>query len=137
MSAVFIVLPSHPDVANDEAELTLDHIVHHLLSLYAIGASPDQIQNAFKLNTRYQRPAKSPSNPVWMSLSDHKVFRQHLGKPEFYQEYLKFFQNAIQEHGVETTCNEFLFKGSEGANDMLGRLFSGIFSLALYRRRQP
>lgn len=35
-----------------------NHITHHLLTLFALNASPEELQKAYDANASYQRPVK-------------------------------------------------------------------------------
>ncbi|KAF2705854.1 hypothetical protein K504DRAFT_439131 [Pleomassaria siparia CBS 279.74] len=103
-----------------------NHIVHHLLSLFALGAGPSEIQAAYDLNAPYQllKTAHEDLRPT--NVSDTATFTRHLGRSRIYTTYLHFFQAEIAERGVETVVKEFLFKGDKRADDLLGRLYSGF-----------
>ena len=66
-----------------------------------------------------------------MKLKDLIFFNECLGKPDFYADYLKFFQDEIAEHGVPYVLNEYLFKGDERANSILVRMHSGAYEFLL------
>jgi len=103
-----------------------DHIVHHLLSLWALGATPSEVQAAYNLNKRYQLPHYHHAASTSTKLKEPSNFRECLGKSEFYTDYLHFFQDNIAERGVEEVVKEYLFKGDELAGNILGRMYSGL-----------
>lgn len=104
-----------------------DHIVHHLLSIYALGASPSQLEEAYRNNTGYQLPTPPADLTNIENLSHPEGFAKHLGDSECYRDYVIFFQKLVAEHGVESVVNEYVFKGDARADDMLARMFSGMF----------
>jgi len=68
-----------------------------------------------------------PEDPnVVRSLSDPKVFAQHLFSKPQYTNYLRFFESEIAKRGVEATVHEIVFAGDARAEDMLVRLFMGF-----------
>lgn len=105
----------------------LDHLVHHLLSIYSLGANAQQIQAAYDLNKNYQRSTGVQFQTTGHKLLDAETFKMHLGDSKYYQNYLEFFQNEIALNGVEKVLNEYLFKGDDKADDLLIRMYSGVF----------
>ncbi|KAL4901850.1 hypothetical protein BDW74DRAFT_159056 [Aspergillus multicolor] len=103
-----------------------NHIPHHILTLYALGASPDEIQAAYDRNTGYQRRALPFSAEIVESLHDKETFRSKLGDEKNYPHYLEFFQREIEQHGVETVLNTYLFARDPNAENMMARLFGGL-----------
>ncbi|KAF2189042.1 hypothetical protein K469DRAFT_660000 [Zopfia rhizophila CBS 207.26] len=103
-----------------------NHIVHHLMSLWPLGATPSEIQAAYDLNKKYQLPQYRHAASVSVKLKDPAFFKESLGKPKFYTDYLKFFQDEIAERGAPDVLNEYVFKGDERADSILGRMYSGF-----------
>lgn len=102
-----------------------DHIVHHILTMFALGASPDEIKAAFERNKSYQRPALPANDSVVQSLYDQARFKECLGKRNNYPSFLEYFQREIETKGVENVVNQYIFAGDDLAEDMLVRLFGG------------
>jgi hypothetical protein len=102
-----------------------DHLVHELLALYALGATPEEIDAGYKLNSEYQRSTTEPSPPIVDSLAQPEVFSAHLGKPDKYPDYLAFFKREIKQSGVEATVNKYVFADDVRAKDMFIRMFGG------------
>ena len=105
----------------------IDHMVHHLLTLWALGATPFELQAAYDLNKSYQLLTYHNAGAVSVKLKDLEYFNECLGKPKFYGDFLKFFQDEIAEKGVSNVLNEYLFKGDERADSVLGRMHSGEY----------
>ncbi|RDW74646.1 questin oxidase family protein [Aspergillus mulundensis] len=103
-----------------------NHIPHHILTLYALGASPTEIQSAYDRNTSYQRPALPPSPAIVESLSDKKAFSEALGADKNYPHFLEFFQTQIESHGIEAVLKTYLFSRDANAESMMARLFGGL-----------
>lgn len=102
-----------------------DHILHHILALYALGGSPTQLEQAYKLAMDSQRPSRPPNVQRVLDFQDPAKFKQCVGQGIYYDDYFAFFQKEIVEHGVPNTVNKFLFEGDGMAEDMLRRFFSG------------
>ncbi|OQE24965.1 hypothetical protein PENFLA_c009G11039 [Penicillium flavigenum] len=103
-----------------------NHIPHQLLSIYALGAAPEDIKACYERNKSYQRPVLPASQDVIQSMHDVAKFQEHLGKEENYPNYLAFFQHEIDAKGVGGVLGEYLFAGDERAENMMCRLFAGL-----------
>ncbi|KAJ5851361.1 uncharacterized protein N7529_010746 [Penicillium soppii] len=103
-----------------------NHIPHQILSIYALGATPEHIKAGYKHNKIYQRPALPASQDVIQSMHDVAKFQECLGKEENYPNYLAFFQQEIDDKGVGGVLEEYIFAGDERAENMLCRLFGGL-----------
>ncbi|KAF5874272.1 putative hypa-like protein [Botrytis fragariae] len=103
-----------------------NHIVHHLLTLYGLGAPASVIERQYKLNASYQRPVVLAENqaPVDMSIPDN--FHNNLGKQKYYHDFLVFWQRQIEIKGWRDVLKESVFAGDSKADDMLGRMFAGF-----------
>ena len=99
--------------------------MHQLLSDFALGASPDDIQGAYDRNASYQRPAQPADEDIVQKLSTKEGFKEFTGKREQYANYLEFFQRELKAKGVAAVVQEHIFAGDEHADDMLYRLFGG------------
>jgi hypothetical protein len=59
------------------------------------------------------------------SLRKDASLEECLGKEENYPNFLAFFQRQIDEKGVESVLNQYLFSGTGIAEQMFVRLFEG------------
>ncbi|KAH7411526.1 putative HypA-like protein [Cadophora sp. MPI-SDFR-AT-0126] len=109
-----------------------NHEVHHLLTIYALGASADEIQKAFDINASYQLPKPRIDENVVQALYDKNRFKDFLDKPDHYSSYLAFFQREIETKGVEAVLVEHVFANDEHANTMLVRVFASIMHPVLH-----
>jgi hypothetical protein len=99
------------------------------LSIYALGASPENIRGAYSRNVGYQRPAIPADQGVVQSFGGADEFQAGLGKERNYSNYLAFFQGEIGAKGVGDVLAEFVFAGDERAENMLCRLFGGAYPI--------
>jgi hypothetical protein len=102
-----------------------NHLVHHALTLYALGAPPDVIVKNHVRNQLYQRASPKVTQALVQDLTDPKKFQNCLGKDEHYANFLRFFESKIQTLGWPVFFHDFLFARTKFANDMLCRLFAG------------
>ncbi|KAL3417758.1 hypothetical protein PVAG01_10768 [Phlyctema vagabunda] len=109
-----------------------NHLVHHLLALWAMGATPEQIQEMWEYNQAYQTPidAGKPAEPKSQAknMNDPAVYKECLGDNSCYGDYLKFFEQKIDEIGVTATLKEYLLKRrDEVADSVFYRMYSDLF----------
>ncbi|WEW56145.1 hypothetical protein PRK78_001580 [Emydomyces testavorans] len=105
-----------------------NHTVHHILSIFALGASPEDIQAAFDRAADYQRPALPVNEDIVRKLHNKDEFKALAGKRDEYPHFLQFFQQEVEAKGIEEVVNEYIFKGDEFADDMFTRMFGGQYS---------
>lgn len=100
--------------------------MHHLLALYSLGASPDEVQTSYEINERYQKKMIVHSAAEAEKLNDPENFKRCLGNHKNYNDFLKFFTKELATKSIPQAVNEFVFDGSERADDMLARMFGGF-----------
>ncbi|KAJ5191566.1 uncharacterized protein N7498_010551 [Penicillium cinerascens] len=103
-----------------------NHIPHQILSMYAVGAKPEDIKAAYKRNQTYQRPSYPVDRDVVKGMHDKAKFQEGFYNEKNYSNYLTFFQEEIDVKGVGDVLNEYLFAGDDRAESMLSRLFGGL-----------
>ncbi|OJI99511.1 hypothetical protein ASPVEDRAFT_126175 [Aspergillus versicolor CBS 583.65] len=104
-----------------------NHTVHHLLTLFALGATPDEIRDMYDLNIGYQSLVQYRSASVVVQMKDREFFKKCIGDLSYYDSFLRFFQDEIAQRGVPGVVNEYLFGNTEHSNDLLGRMHSEGF----------
>ncbi|MCJ1234045.1 hypothetical protein MMC14_002003 [Varicellaria rhodocarpa] len=105
----------------------INHIVHHVCTIFALGAAPDAIRRHYDRNASYQRPPPPLEDHIVQGLYDPAKFLANLTEPSRYRDYLMFFQKEIAKKGYEDVLNEYVFKSDERANIMFARLYAGGF----------
>lgn len=103
-----------------------NHIAHHLLTIYGLGASAADIETAYQKNAGYQRSLGAVEERVLEDMSKPELFQKYLGQEKYYQDFLVFFQNEMDKNGWEQVVNEYLFARDERADDLLGRMYGGM-----------
>lgn len=103
-----------------------NHIAHHLLTLFALNASPQEIQRGYTANATYQREPEPLKQAVVNDMHDPSRFKAYLGQEDRYHDFLNFFKKEIDAKGWQNVLNEYLFAGDERAEDMLVRCYSGL-----------
>ncbi|KAI9926056.1 hypothetical protein MW887_004515 [Aspergillus wentii] len=103
-----------------------NHIVHFMLTIFALGASPETIQDQYEREDRRQRPCMPRDEKVIASFTDKTEFMKHMYQEEHYANYLAFFQREIDAKGISDVLNQYLFAGDELAESLLSRMFAGL-----------
>lgn len=102
-----------------------NHIAHHLLTIFALGATPGELQQAFDHNANYMRLQFPINQREVEDMSDPVKFREYLGNEKYFHDFEAFFQSEIEKKGWEAVLNEYLFARDERADDLLTRMFAG------------
>ncbi|KAK9312397.1 hypothetical protein V1524DRAFT_449697 [Lipomyces starkeyi] len=103
-----------------------NHIVHHILTIYALGATPEAIKAAFERDKQYQRKPFPVDESVVQAMSDKSKFKQFTGNERHYSNFLVYFQRELDAKGVGPVLNEHLFAEDGHADDLLVRMFAGF-----------
>ena len=102
-----------------------NHIVHHTLTLWALGASPETIRRHQERNGQYQRTSMAIQSNIVEDLAMPRVFKRCLGREENYRNYERFFLKQINDLGYEAVLQKYLIGGDDIADDMLCRIYHG------------
>ncbi|KAG0691586.1 hypothetical protein DFH29DRAFT_819371 [Suillus ampliporus] len=114
----------------------LRHTAHHALALYALGASGSLIEQSYERGRVILLPAVEPPEAI-----TEENFMEHLGDDKFYVAYVTFFIEAIEEKGVSTTLDEYIFsekynfiEGRDASTQpvMLNRFLSGVIHALIH-----
>ncbi|CAK3842346.1 Hypothetical predicted protein [Lecanosticta acicola] len=103
-----------------------NHIAHQMLTMWALSASPDQLQREYNSNKSYQRPKMQPHKSVIDDLQDPSKFVEYLGPEEHYNDYLEFFHREMERLGWQEVLQQYLFAGDERSETMLVRMYAGF-----------
>jgi len=103
-----------------------NHIAHHLLSLYGLGASATIIERQYRHNAGYQKSAISVDERIVQDMSNPELFKKYLGQGKYYHDFLIFWQKEMENKGWENVLNEYVFAGNDRADDMFARLYAGF-----------
>ncbi|KAH9170229.1 hypothetical protein EDB89DRAFT_2072216 [Lactarius sanguifluus] len=119
-----------------------NHVTHHVLAIYGLGASPEIIENAYGTHD-YLKPAFESPDPI-----TEENFAEHLGNARYYSAYLAYFSEYLRDHTPNEAFERFILSpsfnfnpdlaaatvqdvqsaGKEGKKhpQMLNRLFAGL-----------
>lgn len=103
-----------------------NHIAHHDMTLWALGANPETLRSQHNRNALYQRGSMSIQDSLVLDMADPKVFKRCLAREENFRNFERFFLSQINEIGYEQVMQKYLFDESEVANDILCRMYMGM-----------
>jgi len=103
-----------------------NHIGHHIMTLFALGADSKTLEKMFNANSGYQRPALKANPDIVRELADAKTFKEYLNDENHHADYQEFFSKEIEAKGWQNVLNEYLFARDERADDLLVRTFAGF-----------
>ena len=69
-----------------------NHQVHYLLTAFARGADPGELQTAFDINTGYQRQRLPVDEELVRKLSDRTYFKSLIGNHASFNDYTLFIK---------------------------------------------
>ncbi|KAJ9616784.1 hypothetical protein H2200_000503 [Cladophialophora chaetospira] len=104
-----------------------NHIVHHLLASFSLGADAKTLQKQYDQNVSYQRPPPLADKGVVSSLTDPEVFESLLGKPENYTVFLTFFAQELSTSSIPEVVNKIVFADTPIANKLFNLFFAGYY----------
>ncbi|KAJ3814004.1 hypothetical protein F5876DRAFT_33900 [Lentinula aff. lateritia] len=104
-----------------------NHLSHHILAAYDLGASPGLLQKIYDEEARIQRPIILEEKDKEMKITEDN-WTQYLGNENAYNGFVTFFEHQIASLGVVKTLETFIFSSSanERGKVMLARLMSGV-----------
>ena len=120
--------PPHPKRSQAYQPLKVylhNHIAHHDLTLWALGAKPEVLRSQHERNTRYMRDAMIIVEPLVLDLEDDVIFTKCLGREENFRNYEKFFLGQINQKGYQAVLQKYLVGDGQIANDMMFRIYMG------------
>ena len=100
--------------------------MHHDVTLWALGASPETILVQHRRNTLYQRkPPKLRDDTVVKNMANLAGYKRCLGHEDHYLDFVHFFEDEIGNLGCPAVLQKYLVGDDEIANDMLPRMYMG------------
>ncbi|KAJ7437915.1 hypothetical protein B0H11DRAFT_2359306 [Mycena galericulata] len=98
-----------------------DHISHHLVSAYDMGASPALLKLIYQNVSQIMRPLDQKEDIT------ESNWTARLGEYKAYSSYLAFFSDQISKQGMEETFQKYVMAPSANGNDslMFARFFEG------------
>jgi hypothetical protein len=102
-----------------------NHIAHHDITIWALGASPETIRSQHDRNSLYQRGAMEIQSTLVEDMTEPSVFKRCLGREENFLNFCLFFEKEIDRIGYQAVLQKYLVGGSVVADDILCRIYMG------------
>ncbi|KAJ7214862.1 hypothetical protein GGX14DRAFT_609552, partial [Mycena pura] len=102
-----------------------NHLPHHLVAAYDMGASPALLKLIYDDEAPSQRPIDRQGEDI-----THSNWTTRLGEHNAYGSYLAFFADEISKNGVQKTCIKYVMAPEANGNG--ARMFSRLLSGALH-----
>lgn len=99
-----------------------NHQVHYLLTAFALGANPDQLQVAFDVKAGCQRPRWPVDEILISKLSDERYFRSMISQDTYdnwFNDFTAFFQRSSEKEPWPDVVNRYLFSRSKSPSQAL------------------
>ncbi|KAK6534037.1 hypothetical protein TWF281_005376 [Arthrobotrys megalospora] len=103
-----------------------NHVAHHLLAIYALGATADELQFAYDTNVKTQIPIGDKKPPVLRDIANSDDWGQYLAVAENYATFLQYFQDSIAEIGWQEAIKKHIFSEKAVKDRMPERLVAGF-----------
>ena len=103
-----------------------NHIAHHDITLWALGAKPDILISHHRRNTLHMRDTMKVIKSVVQDLEDDFVFKKCLGREEHFRNFEVFFMNKIKEIGYQAVMQKYLLNRGEIADEMMSHIYIGM-----------
>jgi hypothetical protein len=94
-----------------------NHLIHHLLAAYSLGASKEKLQEIFDVHAKDQRPL-----PPSIDTITRENYTKYLGQADAYTSFLTFFQSEVEKNGPIDTVRRWVWSG-----DLLARTVGGAY----------
>ncbi|EUC41196.1 hypothetical protein COCMIDRAFT_106793 [Bipolaris oryzae ATCC 44560] len=104
-----------------------NHTVHSMLSVFAMGGGPEQLQRAYDDDDLHQEPMPPLDESIVAELDTPGGFLAHMRQLDQYANYLRFFEAEIQHKGWKDVVYEYCFSKTEIGQAMLAQLFDGAY----------
>lgn len=104
-----------------------NHIVHSLLTILALGATPQELQDRYDDGVPIQRAIPDIDNALLEKLADVDTFYNTIGEITQYHTFLEFFKREIAAKGWKAVVQEYVFARTKVADTMLARMYEGAY----------
>jgi hypothetical protein len=104
-----------------------NHIVHSLLTILALGAGPQELQDRYDDGVPIQRAMPEIDNELLEKLDDEAVFFEALGTVARYHTFLEYFKRKMATRDWKDVVQEYVFARTRVADAMLARMYEGAY----------
>ncbi|KAH9051498.1 hypothetical protein EDB87DRAFT_821189 [Lactarius vividus] len=109
-----------------------NHVTHHVLAIYGLGASPEIIEDAYGTHD-YLKPAFESPEPI-----TENNFAEHLGDARYYSSYLTYFSEYLRDHTPNEAFERFILSSSSNFNpDLAAATVQDVQSAGKEGKKHP
>ncbi|KDR68431.1 hypothetical protein GALMADRAFT_257159 [Galerina marginata CBS 339.88] len=103
-----------------------NHLSHHILAAYDLGASAGHLEKIYENEAHIQRPRVVEEKDKDIVVGKEN-WVQYLGNPSAYSAFVAFFSNEVQALGASGALEKYVFENDANENgaNMLVRVMSG------------
>lgn len=102
-----------------------NHMAHSLLTTFALGGTPSELQRAYDDGVSVQRRMPDLDSEVVKSLSDDNKMYEILNQIPQYTNALNFFEQQIDRSGWKAVLHKYCFSRTKLADTILSRMYEG------------
>ncbi|KAH8711857.1 hypothetical protein GQ44DRAFT_690065 [Phaeosphaeriaceae sp. PMI808] len=102
-----------------------NHMAHSILTTFALGASPSELQRAYDDGVGVQRAMPELNNEVVKGLSDDTKLTAIFGELPQYTNALEYFRQQIDLFGWRAILHKYCFSRTPIADTILARMYEG------------
>jgi hypothetical protein len=107
-----------------------NHIVHSLLTVLSLGASPEELKARYEDGVPIQRAMPSVDNELLEKLKKHEpdaLYNALNGQVHQYHTFLEFFKSEISAKGWREVIQEYVLARDKVADLILARMYEGAY----------
>lgn len=104
-----------------------NHIVHSLLTILSLGATPQELHDRYDDGVPIQRAIPDIDHALLEKLGDAETLYDNLGEITQYHTFLEFFKREIAAKGGKEVVQEYVFARTKLADTMLARMYEGAY----------
>ncbi|KAH8589378.1 hypothetical protein B0O99DRAFT_637117 [Bisporella sp. PMI_857] len=104
-----------------------NHIVHSLLTVLALGATPQELQDRYDDGTPIQRAIPEIDTALLEKLDDDDILYKNIGEITQYHTFLEFFKRKIAASSWKEVILKYVFARTKVADELLARMYEGAY----------
>ena len=104
-----------------------NHVAHSILTTYALGGSPAEIERAYNDGAPVQRSKPASDNETIKTFSDESQLYMVFGVFDQYTNVLRFMEQEINRVGWKAVVHKYCFSRTKLADIILSRMYEGAY----------
>ncbi|KAK3182631.1 hypothetical protein K4F52_006081 [Lecanicillium sp. MT-2017a] len=104
-----------------------NHMAHSLLTTFALGGSPMELQRAYDDGIAVQRSQPEANSEIVQGLADDENMFAVLGQVPQYTNVMKYFEQLMDQTSWKEVLHKYCFSGTKLADIILARMYEGAY----------